>query len=79
MAPGPGIPLREWSGSDATDRLRTVIEENQEATDRQTATMPRLTRDDSPHLRHDCPDGADGESGRRPALALAAHDRVTSR
>jgi hypothetical protein len=44
MAPGPGIPLGEWSGSDATDRLRNVIEKNQEATDRQTATMLRLTR-----------------------------------
>jgi hypothetical protein len=39
-----GIPIGEWSGSDATDRLRAVIEENQRATDRQTTTMIRLTR-----------------------------------
>jgi hypothetical protein len=38
-----GIPLGQWSGSDATDRLRTVIEENQRVTERQTTTMIRLT------------------------------------
>jgi predicted nucleic acid-binding Zn ribbon protein len=42
MAKG-GIPLGELSGSTATDRLREVIEKNQKAADRQTATMIRLT------------------------------------
>jgi hypothetical protein len=42
MAQG-GIPLDQWSGSAATDRLRTVIEENQKITERQTTTMIRLT------------------------------------
>jgi preprotein translocase subunit SecG len=42
MAKG-GIPIGELSGSDATDRLRAVIEKNQEATERQTAIMLRLT------------------------------------
>jgi hypothetical protein len=42
MAKG-GIPLGQWSGSDATDRLRAVIEENQQATERQTRSMIRLT------------------------------------
>ena len=33
------IPIGQWSGSDATDRLRVAIENNQKATERQTATM----------------------------------------
>jgi hypothetical protein len=42
MAQG-GIPLGQFSGSDATDRLRAVIEENQKATKWQTAIMVWLT------------------------------------
>jgi hypothetical protein len=38
-----GIPMGQLSGSDATDRLRTVIEENQKVTERQTTTMIQLT------------------------------------
>jgi hypothetical protein len=38
-----GIPMGQWSGSDATDRLQAVIEENQKATERQTRTMIYLT------------------------------------
>ena len=37
------IPLGQWSGSDAIDQLRAVIEANQKSTDRQTTTMIRLT------------------------------------
>jgi hypothetical protein len=33
------IPIGQRSGSDATDRLRVVIENHQKATERQTATM----------------------------------------
>jgi hypothetical protein len=35
--------LGQFSGSNATDRLRAVIEENQKATKRQTAIMIWLT------------------------------------
>jgi hypothetical protein len=38
-----GIPLGQWSGSDATDALRTSIETFQAESSRQTATMIRLT------------------------------------
>ena len=34
-----GSPIGQWSGSDATDRLRVAIENHQKATERQTATM----------------------------------------
>jgi hypothetical protein len=37
------IPMGEWSGSDATDQLRAVIEKHQEETARQTTKMVRLT------------------------------------
>jgi hypothetical protein len=37
------IPLGQWSGSDATDRLKETIERANEAADRQTRTMVRLT------------------------------------
>ncbi len=42
MAKG-GIPLGEWSGSDATDRLRAVIEKQHEQTARQSKVMVWLT------------------------------------
>jgi hypothetical protein len=42
MAKGE-IPLEEWSGSAATDRLRAVIEEHQNITKRQTTMMIWLT------------------------------------
>lgn len=38
-----GIPLSEWSGSGATDRLRETVVEYSEATARQTAQLMRLT------------------------------------
>ncbi len=38
------IPLGQFSGSDATNRLRAVIEANQKSTDRPTTTIIRLTR-----------------------------------
>ncbi len=38
-----GIPLGVWSGSDATDQLRTTIVELNETTARQTRQMIRLT------------------------------------
>lgn len=37
------IPLGQFSGSDATDRLRESIEQHQRATQRQTRTMIALT------------------------------------
>jgi hypothetical protein len=37
------IPMGQWSGSDATDQLRAVIEEHQQATERQTRWMICLT------------------------------------
>ena len=43
MSANSGIPLGQWSGSDATDRLRETIIELNAATDRQTRTMVRLT------------------------------------
>jgi hypothetical protein len=43
MAKG-GIPLGQWSGSDATDRLRAVIEENQKATERRAARARSVSR-----------------------------------
>jgi hypothetical protein len=42
MATG-GIPLGEWSGSDATDRLRESVDAANLATDRNTKTIIRLT------------------------------------
>jgi hypothetical protein len=38
-----GIPLGEWSGSDATEALRQTIEKYEFETSRQTRTMIRLT------------------------------------
>ena len=38
-----GIPLGIWSGSDATDQLRTTILELNDTTARQTRQMIRLT------------------------------------
>jgi hypothetical protein len=38
------IPIGEWSGSDATNRLRVAIEEHQKESARATTTMVRLTR-----------------------------------
>ena len=38
-----GIPLGVWSGSHATDQLRTTIVELNETTARQTRQMIRLT------------------------------------
>jgi len=37
------LPLGQFSGSDATDRLRQAIDEHQEQTGRQTRTIIRLT------------------------------------
>jgi CHASE3 domain sensor protein len=39
-----GIPLGQWSGSDATEALHRTIRESNELTGRQNATMIRLTR-----------------------------------
>lgn len=39
-----GIPLSEWSGSGASDRLRETVDEFNEQSVRQTAEMIRLTR-----------------------------------
>jgi hypothetical protein len=39
-----GIPLSEWSGSGATDRLRVTVERYSEVTAEQTAELIRLTR-----------------------------------
>jgi hypothetical protein len=39
----PGIPLGQWSGSDATDRLRGTIVELSRVTECQTRTLVRLT------------------------------------
>ncbi|HEY4281053.1 MAG TPA: hypothetical protein VGM91_22765 [Conexibacter sp.] len=39
-----GIPLSEWGGSGATDRLRETIEAFNEQANRQTAEMIKLTR-----------------------------------
>jgi predicted nucleic acid-binding Zn ribbon protein len=41
--PNSGIPLGEWSGSDATDQLREAIVEMNAASARQTRTMIWLT------------------------------------
>lgn len=38
------VPLSEWSGSGATDRLRETLDEYNRATARQTAQLIRLTR-----------------------------------
>lgn len=38
-----GIPLGQWSGSDATDRLRETISEFNAITERQTKQLIRLT------------------------------------
>jgi hypothetical protein len=42
--PEGGIPIGQWSGSDATHRLREVITEYSETAERQTRTMIRLTK-----------------------------------
>ncbi len=42
MAQG-GIPLGQWSGSDATDRLRETLVDLNVSTERQTRTLIRLT------------------------------------
>jgi hypothetical protein len=39
-----GIPLSEWSGSGATDRLHQTVEKYSEVTAKQTAELIRLTR-----------------------------------
>jgi hypothetical protein len=39
----PGIPLSEWSGSGATDRLHSAIAEFNETATRQTTQLVRLT------------------------------------
>ncbi len=38
-----GIPLGQWSGSDATDRLRETIEALNKQAEKQNRTMVRLT------------------------------------
>jgi hypothetical protein len=38
-----GVPLGEWSGSDATERLRAVIEKQHQEAAKQTTVMVRLT------------------------------------
>lgn len=38
-----GIPLSEWSGSGATERLHQTMAEYSEATAKQTAQLIRLT------------------------------------
>lgn len=38
-----GIPLSEWSGSGATDRLRETIIELNSTTERQTTRLLQLT------------------------------------
>ena len=38
-----GIPLAQWSGSDATDQLRKVVEAANVATELNTRTIVRLT------------------------------------
>jgi hypothetical protein len=42
--PGGGIPLSEWSGSGATDRLHETIKEFVAVTEKQTAQLIKLTR-----------------------------------
>jgi hypothetical protein len=37
------IPLGEWSGSDATNKLRAVIEKQHQEAAKQTTVMVRLT------------------------------------
>lgn len=39
-----GIPLGQWSGSDATSALRETIERLSSAADAQTREMVRMTR-----------------------------------
>jgi hypothetical protein len=39
-----GIPLGQWSGSDATNTLRETIERLSAAADAQTREMVRMTR-----------------------------------
>jgi hypothetical protein len=39
-----GIPLGQWSGSDATNKLRETIEAFNTETNRQTETVIRLTK-----------------------------------
>ena len=42
--PNSGIPLGQWSGSDATNALHQSIAAFNEATSKQTATLVRLTQ-----------------------------------
>lgn len=39
-----GIPLGEWSGSDATHELHNTIKQFNEKTEKQTEQMVRLTK-----------------------------------
>jgi hypothetical protein len=41
--PDRGIPLGQWSGSEATDRLHATVAEYSEVAARQTAQLVRLT------------------------------------
>ena len=41
---GNGIPIGQWSGSDATDELRKTILQLNEAAEIQTREMVRMTR-----------------------------------
>jgi hypothetical protein len=43
MSPLEGIPLGQWSGSDATKSLKATIRQFNQQSDRQTQTMLRLT------------------------------------
>ena len=44
MKPNSGIPLGEWSGSNATRELHETIKQFNEKTERQTQKMVRLTK-----------------------------------
>jgi len=44
MHSNSGIPLGQWSGSDATDALRKTIERLSSTADVQTREMIRMTR-----------------------------------
>ena len=40
----PGIPIDEWSGSDAVDALHDTIKDYQTVAEKQTRTLITLTR-----------------------------------
>lgn len=44
MLPNSGIPLGEWSGSDATRELHATIKEFNEKSGKQTEQIIRLTK-----------------------------------